>query len=203
MDIIVVGCGRVGSKFAKEASKEGHNIVVVDEDKRKFINLGDDFEGILVKGNPIDEEVLKNAGIESTDAMLALTEDDNTNIMISQIAKEKFGVKKVIARIFDAEKEKVFNAFGMKSICPTNITIDVLKTKVFEGEIITNHTIGKNKIEFIFKDIPAKHGGKGILEIKNDEKQFLFGLLRENKMIFAKNSLKLKKNDKLVYARIK
>ncbi len=99
MYVVIVGCGRVGSELAKLLSQEGHNVVVIDKEQRSFARLGHAFNGITLTGNGFDVELLKEAGIEKTDAFCAVTNGDNTNIMAAQVAKKIFKVPKVIARI--------------------------------------------------------------------------------------------------------
>jgi len=71
----VVGCGKVGSTLAKSLSDEGHDVVVIDSDAKNFERLGPDFNGMKIQGVVIDEDVLKQAGIERADALAAVTPD--------------------------------------------------------------------------------------------------------------------------------
>jgi len=130
MNIIIVGCGKVGSRFAQLLSNDGHDVVIVDNDKDAFKALSPDFNGITITGVPIDQDVLKQAGIENADAFAAVSPDDNINIMACQVAKEIFKVPRVIARIYNPEREYVFHQFGLDTICPTNLTVDVLRLKI-------------------------------------------------------------------------
>lgn len=72
-------------------------------------------------GNAIDEDVLKQAGIEHAGAFAAVTQDDNSNIMAAQIAKEIFGVPKVVCRIYDPWREETYHDLGLDTICPTTL----------------------------------------------------------------------------------
>ena len=105
MQIIVIGCGKVGSKLAQVLSEEGHGVVVVDNENKAFKSLDSSFNGITVTGVPIDQDVLRQAGIETADAIAAVTPDDNVNIMVCQIAKEIFKVPCVLARIYNPARE--------------------------------------------------------------------------------------------------
>ena len=106
MNIIVVGCGRVGSCLATLLSDDGHNVAVVDRSPAAFTALGHDFDGVTIKGVGFDEEVLIDAGIEECDVVAAVTSSDNANLMIAEVARRIFGVKHVIARLYSPKREK-------------------------------------------------------------------------------------------------
>ena len=92
-------------------------------EEESFDLLSDDFSGFTIQGVPIDLDILRQAGIEGCDAIAAVTEDDNTNIMVCQIAREIFNVPRIVARIFDPLREDIFSRFDIQSVCPTNITV--------------------------------------------------------------------------------
>ena len=112
MNILVVGCGKVGARLASVLSREGHDVSIVDRFEESFEMLSDDFEGFKTCGVPIDQDVLRRAGIENCDALAAVSPDDNVNIMVRQLAREIFHVPQVLARIYDPAREDVFSHFG-------------------------------------------------------------------------------------------
>ncbi len=133
MRIVIVGCGRVGSRVATEFAAEGHRISIVDQRQESFRRLPERFPGQLVLGTGIDEDVLRSAGIESADVFIAVTEDDNTNIMAAQIAQVVYRVPKVILRIYDPERAEVYRGLGLTVICPTRTVADMIEQQVREG----------------------------------------------------------------------
>lgn len=137
MHIIVIGCGKVGATFAAVLAEDGHDVVIVDNDSNAFKNLDPDFNGITLTGVPIDQDVLKQCGIRNADALAAVTPDDNVNIMVCQMAKEIFKVPKVVARIYNPAREYVFHQFGLQTLCPTNITVDVIKSMLIDQPAVT------------------------------------------------------------------
>ncbi|KNY25118.1 potassium channel family protein [Pseudobacteroides cellulosolvens] len=198
MQIIIIGCGKVGSKFAQMMSDEGHDVVIVDSDSGAFKSLGLAFNGLTITGVPIDQDILKQAGIETADILIALTPDDNINIMACQVAKEIFNVPKVLARIFNPEREDVFHQFGLDTICPTNVTVDVIKSFVFEDKDVTKFNIGSNLISFKREKVQEKYEGKRISSIKLKSGLFVFGIIRNGTFNFAYPSLRLNKDDTLL-----
>lgn len=130
MKVIIMGCGRVGSRLAGLLDTAGHNVTVLDTDSYSFRRLQTGFKGKALVGNGIDEEALKRAGIEHADAFVAVTQGDNRNIMAAQIAKHVFGVKRVICRIYDPLRQELYESLGLESLSPTTIFADMLKKKL-------------------------------------------------------------------------
>lgn len=139
MYVIVAGCGRVGSGMARGFVRDGHDVVVVDEDPGAFTLLGDDFPGRCVVGAAIDWDVLREAGIEGADAFAAATDGDNTNIVCALIARRAFEVPCAVARVYDPARARVFGRLGVHTVCPTEraeamMTDQVLACSVPEAE---------------------------------------------------------------------
>lgn len=200
MHIIIIGCGKVGSKFATVLSEEGHDVVIVDSDRNSFKSLGADFNGITVTGVPIDQDVLKQAGIENADALAAVTPDDNINIMTCQVAREIFKVPKVIARIYNPAREFVFHQFGLDTICPTNLTVDVIRSMVLNGQAVSTLSFGNSSVLFTNKTIKNGYVGKKLSEIDAGENAMVFGVIKNGKLVLAKPDIRLEKDDVLVIA---
>ena len=125
MNVVIMGCGRVGSYLATRLDREGHQITVIDLTATAFKRLPENFKGQTVVGTGIDEQVLRLAGIAEADAFVAVTEGDNRNIMAAQVAREIFGVREVIARIYDPIREEVYRGLGLGTICPTKLISDL------------------------------------------------------------------------------
>jgi len=121
VNIVILGCGRVGATLATQLEQAGHKIAVIDSRSDAFQRLGPKFKGEKIIGNGVDEEVLRRAGLEKADAFAAVTNGDNRNIMASQIAREIFHIKKVVCRIYDPLRESTFKELGLETICPTTI----------------------------------------------------------------------------------
>ncbi len=128
MKVVIMGCGRVGSRLAAQLDREGHTVSVVDTNPSQFKRLGENFGGNTVIGTGIDEDVLRSAGIEGADAFIAVTEGDNRNIMASQVAKHVFNVPQVVTRIYDPIRMDTFRTLGLDAISPTVIGARVFYT---------------------------------------------------------------------------
>jgi trk system potassium uptake protein TrkA len=120
MYVIIAGCGRVGSSMARRLADEGHDVVVIDDDRRSFDLLGEDFPGQRIVGAAIDWDVLRKAGIEGADAFAAVTDGDNTNIVCALIAQRAFEVPCSVARVYDPRRARAFARLGLRTVCPTD-----------------------------------------------------------------------------------
>jgi trk system potassium uptake protein TrkA len=134
MNIVILGCGRVGSTFARLMYRDGHNVTIIDMQSEAFRRLGTRFKGGRIIGNGIDEDVLKRAGIETADIFVAATQGDNRNIMAAQIARFVFNVPKVIARIYDPIRADRYREMGIITLCTTTIASGLMRDLVNTGE---------------------------------------------------------------------
>lgn len=146
MNILVAGCGKIGADICNKLSIRGHEVSVISESAEDFSKLSPDFNGYTNVGVLIDQDVLKRAGIENCDAVIAVTMNDNTNLMIVQLAKEFFGVKKTFARVNDPKKEEVFSRMGLTTICPTNLTAEAFLSAVCDTEVSENIPVGNHNL---------------------------------------------------------
>ena len=130
MYIIIVGCGRLGSNLAKELSDFGHNICIIDRDKEKLAVLGSGFNGKRIIGIEFDNDNLIQSGIKETDALLAITPDDNINITVSMIADRIYHVPQVIARVNDPNRNYVYEKLGIETINPVRLGAELLFSRL-------------------------------------------------------------------------
>ena len=121
-NVIVVGCGRLGSLLANRLSSLGSSVVVIDREEAAFENLSTEFSGFRVTGDAAELAVLRQARIDQTQCLLAITSHDNVNLMVAQVAQAVFEVPQVMARVNDPSREAVYREFGIETICPTNLT---------------------------------------------------------------------------------
>lgn len=115
---IVIGCGRLRANLANTLSDEGGNVLIIDRNKDAFRKLSPSFGGLSITGDALDLDVLQEAQINKASVVVAVSNSDNTNIMVAQIARELFQVRRVIARLYDPERECVYREFGIDTICP-------------------------------------------------------------------------------------
>ncbi len=132
MYVIIAGCGKLGSGLARILSAQGHDVVAIcSEGERAPLQRG--FDGVIVCGNPSDADVLRAAGAEKADLLVAATADDNLNVMVTQIARQFFSVPTVLARVSDPEREKIYRDMGLTTVCPTTTGINQILRLIQDG----------------------------------------------------------------------
>lgn len=133
MNIIVVGCGSVGSNLARLFSDNGHNVVVIDRDQSAFSKLGGNFNGRTLLGVGYDEQTLAEAGIEDADVVCCVTNLDNANLMVAEVADKLFNVKHAIARLHNSARETAYSQLGIDYVCGTSLVAEEMFSKVMSG----------------------------------------------------------------------
>lgn len=110
--------------LANRLSIKGNSMVVVDNVADNFSQLGSDFSGFTIEGDATEVSVLRKSGIEKANMLLAVTNNDNINLMIAQIAKEIYHVPDVVARVYDPKRVVVYNNMNINTICPILLAAD-------------------------------------------------------------------------------
>lgn len=166
MYFIIAGCMTIGASLAQILSEENHDVVVIDSDPKNLEALGSGFNGVTITGMPIDEDVLRNAGIGQADALAAVTRDDNMNIMIAQVAQNLFHVPRVITRLYSPEREQVFREMGMTTVCPTSLAVNKIRDMLLPGLAQTEIPIAGKRIRFRTVPAPRRSLGKQLKALR-------------------------------------
>lgn len=166
MNVIVAGCGRVGSQLATLLSVEGHNVVVIDRDEKSFQRLGSTFNGVTLKGLAFDEDVLQEAGIRECHTFAAVTDLDNTNLMAAEVARHIFNVPHAVARLYNPIRERTYQQLGLDYVCGTTLVAETLLDKVKAGH--GHHLSAIGDIEIVEFRISDDGAGRSVGEIEID-----------------------------------
>ena len=126
MKAVIIGCGRVGGLLAASLDASGHDVIVIDLLTRSFDRLPATFGGEAVRGDGTDEDALRRAGADGADIFLALTEGDNRNVMVAQLAAEVLGVGRVIAKLNDPVRAAAYAELGIATVCRTGLMADAV-----------------------------------------------------------------------------
>jgi trk system potassium uptake protein TrkA len=122
--VVIVGCGRVGAGLAERLLNLGHTVAVIDTNRSAFRRLvGLDVEQI--EGIGYDRATLRKAGVERAVALAAVTNGDNSNIVVARTGREAFGVRRVLARIYDMRRAAVYERLGIPTVASARLTIDM------------------------------------------------------------------------------
>jgi trk system potassium uptake protein len=120
--IVIMGCGRVGASLAQSLARLEHSIAIIDQDRLAFRRLGDNFTAKQVTGIGFDRDTLIEAGIEQASAFAAVSSGDNSNIIAARVARETFGVSRVVARIYDPKRAEVYERLGIPTVATVPLT---------------------------------------------------------------------------------
>jgi trk/ktr system potassium uptake protein len=130
MNALVIGCGRVGSAVALELDRLGWKVTAVDEKEDALHRLGENWSGGFVVGHGMDIAVLNAAGIDDADAVVVSTDGDNTNLVIGQVARKRFGIETTVVRILDPHRAALYKKLGLWTVSPTSTAIETLTEAV-------------------------------------------------------------------------
>lgn len=200
MYIIVVGCGKVGSRLAKALSDDNHDVVVIDSDPDNFNQLGSGFNGVTISGVPLDEDILKSAGIEKADALAAVTQDDNMNVTVSEIAKEIFNVPRVITRVYDPDRELITQQLGLTVMCPVTLSVAQVKNVLNQKKDGMCNSFGGKMVNFRFLPPDSGYIGKYIKNIDAGDNSTIFGVIKNEEFQFANPGVRIDSGNTLVIA---
>ena len=134
MNILIVGCGRVGAESAQILSAAGCNVTVLDKNAVSLQRLGADFNGATLVGNGIDMETLREAGVEKADAAVVVTNGDNTNVVAAQVIKKIFKVSKVMTRGYDPRRAYIYKQMGLDVVSGTTLFAALIRDKILEEQ---------------------------------------------------------------------
>lgn len=198
MYIIVIGCGRAGSRLAKDLADEGHNVVVVDKDPASFRRLGSTFNGMTIEGMGSEEDVLIEAGIEKADAVAAVTDWDDINLMAVEIATKIFGVNMAIARLYNPDKEKTYQRLGLEYVCGAMLVAGQVLDKIVKGRI--RHIPVGSDAEIIEFEAAKGLENKGLTDIEIPGEVKVSAIIRKGETILPNSSTSIQENDRILCA---
>lgn len=203
MNVIIIGCGKTGSRLANAIDERGYDVAVVDSDSSNFLLLDEDFSGLAVCGEVTDIDVLKNAGCENADIAAVVTPSDNINVMVAQTLDVEFGIKNVYVRMLDPSREAVFRKFGLHTICPTRLESDILFDLITEesDEIDSIH-IGGNSVHFAVEKAERKLIDMPVSDIATKSNEIIFAVRRKSGQLIPsdREGLTIEDGDQIIYA---
>ena len=160
MHIIVLGCGRIGSRLATTLEAEGHTVAVVDRDRDAFRRLPERFTGRAVLGNIINRSVLEQAEITEAGAVAAVTSGDNSNIVAARIARETYEIQSVVARIKDPKRAEIYQRLGIPTVATVTWTTDQVMRRLLPTKTVTDWTHPDGHLHLVERDLPATWAGR-------------------------------------------
>lgn len=205
MDFLIIGSDKTSQRLAYELSEQGHDLTVLSKNENELDMIEAKLPGCTALGNPLDRDVLEMVGGSNLDAVAVLTEDDNTNAMVSQILKYEFKISDVYTRVLDTTREKVFRKLGLTTVCPTGFEVGNL-FGLMTDNCEETHTADIGGFFATFEEIPVERRdiGRAPFEIVHRVNDMPFAVKHSDGGIDLANkeNLLLKKGDIIIFAKI-
>ena len=160
MNVIVMGCGRVGEQLALLLDAEGHQVTTIDYDSSALARLGSPYKGRKVKGVGFDRDILVEAGIEQADAFAATSSSDNANIVAARIARNVFHVPRVVARLYDPRRAEIYQRLGLITISSTTWGAERIRELLTHSDLDPVLTFGHGEVCLLSIETPPHLVGK-------------------------------------------
>jgi trk system potassium uptake protein TrkA len=163
---VIVGCGRVGSTLALSLISSGHSVAVVDRKSDAFFRLRDNFAGQTITGIGFDRDVLEQAGIKKASAVAAVTNGDNSNILVARVARESFGIENVVARISDPKRAEIYERLGIATVATVKWTSDRILRRILQDLPAVEWTDPSSSVVLVERTLPDTLVGEKVLELE-------------------------------------
>lgn len=178
MHVVVVGCGRVGSGLAQAVEAAGHTVAIIDRKETAFRRLDPDFSGKRIVGVGFDRDRLDEAGIQDAIAVASVTNGDNSNIMIARVAKETYGIERVVARIYDPRRAAIYERLGIPTVATVQWTIERVLRRILPDAPSVEWIDPSAKVCLIERLVPATWAGHRVSELDIDGQAHVVALSR-------------------------
>jgi trk system potassium uptake protein TrkA len=178
MHFVIMGCGRVGAELTAQLSKAGHSVAVIDKRKEAFERLPPDFHAQTFVGVGFDREILDKAGIRDADAFIAVSNGDNSNIVSARIAREHYGVGKVIARIYDPRRADIYERLNIPTVATVRWAAKQIQFLLFHEREEIRDTMAGGSLLHLQVAIPQHLVGKKVETVESEGEVELIGVDR-------------------------
>jgi len=197
MHVVIGGFGRVGRSLAHRLESDGHSVAVIDRDRRVFDEFGGDLRGRRLSGEVFDRETLIKAGIEKAGAYAAVTSGDNSNVVSARVARERFGVPTVVARIFDPRRATIYRRLGIPTISSVEWASSQLLAMVMEPDMRTDAVYGGGEVVTVHVDVPTALTGKRVVDLEYPGRILVTSVVRDGVALVPQGRLEVTKGDRL------
>jgi trk system potassium uptake protein TrkA len=165
--VVVVGCGRVGSSLSQNLLADGHTVAIIDRRGEAFRRLPDDFAGTKIQGIGFDRDRLIEAGIERAGAVAAVTNGDNSNVLVARVARETFGVDRVVARIYDPRRAAIYQRLGLATVATVSWTTDQVMRRLLPDPTGAEWTEPTGKVCVVERQVTKPWIGKPLSDLED------------------------------------
>jgi trk system potassium uptake protein len=196
--ILIVGGGKVGSNLTSTLIHMGHEVTLIEGDRERYTLLEERFEHVVRPGDATELFVLERAGIERADLVVAVTGDDEDNIIVCQVAKEKYGVPKVIARVNDPRNQQHFDMVGITlTVSATATILALIEHELPQHELVTLIDLKRENLEIVEFAIGAASpaAGKFVRDLNLPSRSRLISVTRDGRAEIAIGDTQLAPGD--------
>ena len=178
MHVVIMGCGRVGSELAARLQAAEHSVAVIDKNPNAFRSLRYGFKGKKVQGYGFDEDAQRQAGVERADAFAAVSSGDNSNIVAARLAREKFEVPRVVARIYDPRRAEIYQRLGIPTVATVKWTTDQVMRFLIPEQIASDWRDPTAELALVTMVLPPEWAGWRVEELEADGHRRVVGVTR-------------------------
>lgn len=201
MFVIIVGAGKVGLNLTRELLDKDHEIVLIESNRACFLKVQNEFEHIVQYGDGTELWVLERSGIERADMVIAVTGDDEDNILIPQVAKDKYGVERIIARANNPRNLQHFELLGIQpAVSATDLILRLIEHEVPKYGLVHLLDLPQEQLEIIEIEITkkAEADGKKVADLEIPEGSLVISVLREGTGFVPKEDTVVKSGDEVL-----
>ncbi len=164
--VVVVGCGRVGSGLAGALDAAGHSVAVIDRQEKAFRRLPDGFGGRTITGVGFDRDRLTDAGIQEAAALAAVTNGDNSNIVVARVARETYRVERVVARIYDPRRAAIYERLGIATNATVRWTTERVLRRILDDHDAFEWIDPTTKVCLVERVVPPARAGHPVSDLE-------------------------------------
>jgi len=197
MNVIVMGCGRVGEQLALLLSAEGHSVTVIDYDATALARLGPAFKGRKVKGIGFDRDILIEAGIEQADAFTSTSSSDNANIVAARIARNIFHVPRVVARLYDPRRAEIYQRLGVLTISSTTWGAERIRELLAHSDLDPLMTFGHGEVCLLSIETPPNLVGQMVKQLTVPGEINVVAITRQGQAFITLGGTEIRSGDML------
>jgi trk system potassium uptake protein TrkA len=178
MNVIIMGCGRVGAELTIELAKAGHKVAIVDKRSEAFDRLPPGFEARTFVGVGFDRETLEEAGIKEADAFIAVSSGDNSNILSARVAREYYHVRNVIARIYDPRRAEIYERLNIPTVASVRWTAKQIMLMLTHAREEIKESLGGGDLFRMRIEVPSHLVGQPVSTLTAEGKVLVVGVDR-------------------------
>lgn len=201
MYIIIIGAGKVGYFLAKRLTGSKHTVSIIDKNKLVCEETAREIEALVINGDGCDPKIMEEAGISRADVVAAVTGDDEDNLIICQLAKERFSVQRTVGRVNNPDNEHTFSELGIDiPVDATKVIAKIIEEEVSFSDFVTLMSFKRGKLAIVRVDLPEDSPviNKEVKDIILPENSVLVSILRGDDVIVPKGNTILKPGDDVV-----